>query len=159
MLVAAKEDGKTYVLFVQTFKHDYYEFPGGRIEHGESLLNGGSKIETPYETAVRETLEETRGSLGQQQLVPVSSPKQLVEVSKFRIFLAKLPFFKLNDLLEIKIPKGKKWSPMREVVNYAWVDVNAVQQSDNVTTRDGEKISLHPIAHHVIKAGRLSHWF
>ena len=63
--MAANEDGKTYVLFVQTFKHDYYEFPGGRIEHGESLLDGGYKIEKPYETAVQETLEETRVYLGQ----------------------------------------------------------------------------------------------
>lgn len=158
-LVTAEDSGKTYVLFVQTHKHHYYEFPGGRVESGESLIGEGWQKETLYEAALRETMEETRGYLGRQQLRAASSQEQVVEVGKYSLYLAKLPFFKLDTVRRIKIPRGKKWAPMREVLNYAWVDVDTVIHQPVVKTRDGVVIKLHPVALRVIEAGRLRHWF
>jgi 8-oxo-dGTP pyrophosphatase MutT (NUDIX family) len=159
MVIAAEQDGKIYVLFVQSHKHDDYEFPGGRQERAEDLLHGGHDLESLYETAVRETVEETRAYLGRQQLVSSSSNEQMIELGKHTLFLAKLPFFELNAVKAIKIPKGKKWSPMREVVNYAWVDINLINQAGLVETRDAKMIKLNPVAVDIIKLARLSRWF
>lgn len=155
MLIVSKDKGKTYLLFVQTHKHEYYEFPGGRQEEGASLLDNKRRLESVYETALRETVEEMRGYLGRQQLLSASSEKRVIEVDKFKLFVANVPFFQLNDVRAIKIPSGKKWSVMREVVNYAWVDVNSVEFGSNflVTTLDGDVITMHPIAQEVVELG------
>lgn len=159
MLVTAEKGGKTYLLFVQTHKHDYYEFPGGRVENGENLIETGRQKETLYEAAVRETMEETRGYLGRQQLLTSSSLERVVELGKYSLYVTEVPFFELDDVRRIKIPSGKKWAPMREVVNYAWIDVDAVDKKHVVKTREGEVIKLHPIAQNVIKIARLKRWF
>lgn len=161
MLILSKDKGKTYLLFVQTHKHEYYEFPGGRQEEGVSLLDNKRRLESVYETALRETVEEMRGYLGRQLLLSASSEQRLIEVDKYKLFVANVPFFQLNDVRTIKIPSGKKWSVMREVVNYAWVDVNSVAFSKNslVTSLDGDMITMHPIAREVVKRGLLQELF
>ena len=159
MLVIAEDGGKTYLLFVQTHKHDCYEFPGGRVERGEDLVSRRYQKETVYETAVRETMEETRGYLGRQQLTSASSADRFIEAGKYSLFLAKLPFFKLDEVREIKIPRSKKWASMREVVNYAWVDVSVISKAGVATARDGQVVKLHPIAQRAVKIGRLNRWF
>lgn len=161
MLVVSKESGKTYLLFVQTHKHNYYEFPGGRLERASSLVDTSSKTESPYETAVRETVEEMRGYFGHQQLLAASSEVNFVEAGKYRVYIAQLPFFNLNYVREIKIPKGKKWSVMREVVNYAWVDLASISKAKDglVTTSEGQTIELGPDVLTVIKYGQSKQWF
>ncbi len=155
MLIVSKDKGKTYLLFVRTHKHEYYEFPGGRQEEGASLLDNKRRLESVYETAIRETVEEMRGYLGRQQLLSASSEQRVIEVDKYRLFVANVPFFQLNDVRAIKIPSGKKWSVMREVVKYAWVDVNSVEFSEHslVTSLDGDVITMHPVAYEVVKRG------
>lgn len=161
MLIVSKENGKTYLLFVQTHKHDYYEFPGGRLEQASSLIETSSNMESPYETAVRETMEEMRGFLGRQQLYAASSEANFIEAGKYRVYIAQLPFFNLNEVRQIKIPKGKKWSFMREVVNYAWVDAATLSDADNgmVATSEGQSIELGPDVLAVIKKGHAKQWF
>lgn len=161
MLIVSKDNGKTYLLLVQTHKHDHYEFPGGRLEQAENLLDKASKTESPYETALRETVEEMRGFLGRQQLHAASSETNFVEAGKYRIYIAQLPFFSLKEVREIKIPKGKKWSFMREVVNYAWVDAAKINDANDgfVTANDGQAIELGPDVLAVIKQGRSKKWF
>ncbi len=161
MLIVSNENGKTYLLFVQTHKHNYYEFPGGRLEQASSLVDTSSKTESPYETAVRETVEELRGYLGHQQLLAASSEVNFVEAGKYRVYLAQLPFFNLNHVREIKIPKGKKWSVMREVVNYAWVDLAVIDEANDgvVTASEGQRIELGPDVVTVVKYGQSKQWF
>jgi len=161
MLIVSKENGKTYLLFVQTHKHNHYEFPGGRLEQASSLIDTSSVVESPYETAVRETVEEMRGYLGRQQLYAASSETNFVEAGKYRIYIAKLPYFNINEVREIKIPKGKKWSSMREVVNYAWVNAEAISDANDgiVTNSEGQSIELGPDVLAVVKKGHSKQWF
>jgi len=62
-------------------------------------------------------------------------------------------------LRRLRFQKAKKWSPMREVVNYAWVDINLINQAGLVETRDAKMIKLNPVAVDIIKLARLSRWF
>ncbi len=161
MLIVSKESGKTYLLFVQTHKHNYYEFPGGRLEQATSLLDSSNNQESSYETAVRETVEEMRGYLGRQQLYAASSDANFIEAGKYRIYEARLPFFNLNEIRKIKIPHGKKWSVMREVINYAWVNTEAISEENNgeVTNSEGQAIELGPNVLTIIKKGFHKNWF
>lgn len=160
-VLTSAHDNKHYVLLVQTHKHDYFEFPGGKSEKVSNLISAKDKLESDFETAIRETVEETRGYLGRQRLTQATSKFKKFAKGKYAFYLATLPFFDLNEIRQIKLPNKKKCAPMLEVADYAWVDVNLILQNNKrtVISRAGKAILLHDIVAEVIKAGQAKQWF
>lgn len=161
MLLVSEINQKPHVLMVEANSKDYFVFPGGKEESGADLITREEVQESIYETALRETTEETRGYIGRQQLLLASSEKNYIEASKHTLFLARLPYFSADNIRKIKMPRGKKWSPMQEIKNYAWVSIEAIANQQNLTVTDseGHQIQLHPIIPAVIDIGKSKRWF
>ncbi len=164
MLLIAKHDGKHFALLVKDRSRNYFELPAGKTEKGDKLNDGQFNIESSYETALRETVEETRGYLGRRLLTQSSDAKQLIRYGVFDMFLTNIPMFDLEEINKIKIPKGNidnQWDPMREIVDYSWVEVKRLHDSPNnqVIAKTGKMIEVHYSLPSEIRIAETKGWF
>ncbi len=80
-LVMSKQTTGNFVLLARSKGRDYFELLGGTNEIAASLSNEIPSAESDYETALRETVEESRGYFGRRGLLLVSDPlKWRIEV-------------------------------------------------------------------------------
>jgi len=165
MLLVAEHDGKHFALLVKDRSRAYFELPAGKSEAGDKLNDGKFDLESSYETALRETVEETRGYLGRRLLVNASDAKDLIRVGEFEMFLTKIPMFDLEEINQIRIPKGNnsqnQWDPMREIIDYAWVDIATLHdaKSNNVLDITGKAIDVHYALPSEIRMAQTKGWF
>lgn len=161
MLLITEINHKPYLLMVQANSKDYFVLPGGKEELAADLITHEEVPESIYETALRETTEETRGYLGRQLLKSVSNEKESIVVGKYTLFSGKVGFFPVDELKKIKIPKDKKWSPMNEIKNYAWVPIEGIVNHVQYHVKDseGNEIQLHKLIPTIISKGQGMHWF
>ncbi len=164
MLLIAKHDGKHFALLVKDRARNYFELPAGKMEKGDKLNDGKFDIESSYETALRETVEETRGYLGRRLLIQSSDSKQLIRYGVFDMFLSNIPMFDLEEINQIKIPMGtddNQWDPMREIVDYSWVDIKELHDAKNnqVISMTGKKIEVHYALPSEIRIAQTKGWF
>ncbi len=164
MLLIAKHDGKHFALLVKDRARNYFELPAGKTEKGDKLNDGKFNLETSYETALRETVEETRGYLGRRLLIQSSDSKNLIRYGVFDMFLSIIPMFDLEEINQIKIPKGNignQWDPMREIVDYSWVNIKELHDSKNnqVMAKAGRKIEVHYALPSEIRIAKTKGWF
>ncbi|MFT5452664.1 MAG: hypothetical protein ACI9N9_002158 [Enterobacterales bacterium] len=140
-LVMSKQSTGNFVLLARSQGRDYFELLGGTNEVAASLSNTTPSAESDYETALRETVEESRGYFGRRELLLVSDPlKWRIEVDGFVIFRVLTEIFDLKHMMSIKIPEGDKehWKPMLEVLDYAWVDSDLLLKSEQSMVKDTE---------------------
>ncbi len=164
MLLVAKHEGKHFALLVKDRSRAYFELPAGKTEAGDKLNDGQFDLESSYETALRETVEETRGYLGRRLLVSSSNSKNLIKYGVFDMFLSKIPMFDLKEISQIRIPvgtKGNQWDPMREIIDYAWVNITHLHESksNNVLDMTGKAIEVHYALPDEIRIAQTKGWF
>jgi len=164
MLLVAEHDGKHFALLVKDRSRAYFELPAGKTEAGDKLNDGKFDLESSYETALRETVEETRGYLGRRLLVNASDAKDLIRVGEFEMFLTKIPMFDLEEINQIRIPLGtnyNQWDPMREIIDYAWVNITLLHESksNNVLDITGKAIQVHFALPDEIRIAQTKGWF
>jgi len=164
MLIMVQNTNGTFVLLERDRDRDYFEFPGGTTEIAQSLTSQNTIVESAYETALRETVEETRGYLGRRELMAASDPvKWRIEIDDFVIFRVKTEMFDLNNILSIKIPARNNghWTPMLEIIDYAWVDINLILHSklSKVVDTKGREIQVRSNLPEYIKLAKKKGWF
>ncbi len=165
MLLVAEHDGKHFALLVKDRSRAYFELPAGKTEAGDKLNDGNFDFESSYETALRETVEETRGYLGRRLLVNASDAKDLIRYGEFDMFLTKIPMFNLEEISQIRIPKGNskqsQWDPMREIIDYAWVNITDLygSKSNKVPDMTGKTIEVHYALPDEIRIAQTKGWF
>ena len=164
MLLVAEHDGKHFALLVKDRSRAYFELPAGKTEAGDKLNDGIFDLESSYETALRETVEETRGYLGRRLLVSSSNSKDLIRYGAFDMFLSKIPMFDLEEINQIRMPMGIKnnqWDPMREIIDYAWVNITLLHESksNNVLDITGKAIDVHYALPSEIRMAQTKGWF
>ncbi|NRB42652.1 MAG: NUDIX hydrolase [Pseudomonadales bacterium] len=143
----------------------YFELPAGKTEAGDKLNDDKFDVESSYETALRETVEETRGCLGRRLLVNASDSKDLIRYGDFDIFLSKTPMFDLEEINPIRIPKGNNkqnhWDPMREIIDYAWVDIATLYEpkSNNMSDMKDKNIEVHYALPSESRIAQTKGWF
>jgi len=165
MLLVAEHDGKHFALLVKDRSRAYFELPAGKTEQGDKLNDGKFDLESSYETALRETVEETRGYLGRRLLVSSSNANDIIKYGVFDMFLSKIPMFDLAEINQIRIPKGNnaqnQWDPMREIIDYAWVNIANLHASkiNNVLDITGKAIQVHYALPEEIRIAQTKGWF
>lgn len=96
------------LLLLKKIKHNFYEFPGGKIDEGE----------TEEETAIRETIEE----IGVEPLILENFWKGEFQVKDKKlvgtIFLARLPDKSTPKIMEPDAFNDIKWIDLNEIKNY-----------------------------------------
>ena len=152
------------MLLARSKGRDYFELLGGTNEMATSLSNTSPSAESDYETALRETVEESRGYFGRRELLLVSDPiKWRIEVDSFIIFRVLIKRFDLKHMKSIKIPEGDTghWTPMLEVLDYAWVDSSLILKStqSKVKDEDGREIKIRENLPAYIKTAIAKGWF
>ena len=163
-LVMTKQSTGNFVLLARSKGRDYFELLGGTNEVAASLSNTIPSAETDYETALRETVEESRGYFGRRELLLVSDPlKWRIDVDSFVIFRVMTPRFDLKHIMSIKIPEGTEghWTPMLEVLDYAWVDAKLILKSAQSKVKDtkGREIKIRENLPAYIKTAITNGWF
>jgi hypothetical protein len=163
-LVMTKQSTGNFVLLARSKGRDYFELLGGTNEVAASLSNTTPSAESDYETALRETVEESRGYFGRRGLLLVSDPlKWRIEVDGFVIFRVLIKRFDLNNIMSIKIPEGDNdhWKPMLEVLDYAWVDSKLILKSEQSKVIDdkGREIKIRENLPAYIKTAIANGWF
>ena len=163
-LVMDKQSTGSFVLLARSKGRDYYELLGGTNEIAASLSDTTPSAESDYETALRETVEESRGYFGRRGLLLVSDPiKWRIEVDNFVIFRVLIKRFDLKHIMSIKIPEGDEehWKPMLEVLDYAWVDSKLLLKSVKSKVKDdnGREIKIRENLPTYIKTAISNGWF
>jgi 8-oxo-dGTP pyrophosphatase MutT (NUDIX family) len=159
LLLVAQHNGSHFTLLVKDHTRAYFELPAGHSETGDKLNDGHTDLETSYETALREAVEETRGYLGRRLLIQGSNSQKRIRYGKFDMFLAKIPMFKISEIIKIRMPQKDNWSPMREIIDYAWVNINQLQDLNTVTDMQGRSIQVHAALPAEIKLAQAQGWF
>lgn len=163
-LIVVKREASTWVLLVRPKSRNFYELTGGTTEIAKSLNDLKPSLETDYQTAIRETVEETRGYFGHRELIASSDPcSWKIEVDGFIIYRVLTTPFELTEIQSIKLPiKPKKhWKPMLEIIDYAWVDIQTILNSKQLKVKDisGREIALRKNLPEYIRLAKKKGWF
>ncbi len=161
LLLVAQHNGNHYTLLVKDRTRTYFELPAGHSESGDKLNDEKTDLETSYETALRETVEETRGYLGRRLLTQASNAKKRIRYGEFEMFLTHIPMFDLSEISNIRVPHKNNWNPMREIIDYAWVNIQQLHNSKGakVTNMQGQIIHVHSSLPAEIKIAQAQGWF
>jgi len=145
VLLIANERGSTFVFLGRDRYRPWYETLAGRREFVlDSGSRSGSRRETAYETALRECFEESRGFLKPDYLSDVTDSAELIRDGSFVFFRAEIEKFSVDEIMRAQIPDSVNPDAFREIVDYAWVSVEAVLSSDDAFVVDdaGRRIQV-----------------
>ena len=135
-LILAQHQGQAWVLLGK----DRYRRRFG------PLAGKRARTETPYQTALREAMEESRGYWDEAFLRAHSDSQQVLSHCRFMLFKVAVPFVPIKAIQAIKIPRfSLKWAPYREITQYAWVSTDALlkQPINAMPSLDGRLIRVH----------------
>jgi 8-oxo-dGTP pyrophosphatase MutT (NUDIX family) len=111
--------------------------PGGRRRlAGNANPGQGERSETAYETAIRECYEESRGFLLPEFLRGVVDPTRKLRDGEFVYFVATIEWFALAELSGEADAGHESTHAFNEIVDYAWVPVTNVINSEDGTVVD-----------------------
>jgi 8-oxo-dGTP pyrophosphatase MutT (NUDIX family) len=145
VLLIAKQNGSAFILLGKDRYRPWYETLAGSRE---VVPDGGgadvSRRETAYETALRECFEESRGFLKPDYLLAVTDPAVFVRDGSFVFFRAEIEKFSADEIKRQPIPEDANSAAFREIVDYAWVSVEAVLSANDVFVFDdiGRRIQV-----------------
>jgi len=145
VLLIAKERGSTFVFLGRDRYRPWYETLAGRREFVlDSGAGNGSRRETAYETALRECFEESRGFLQPDYLLDVTDSAKFIRDESFVFFRAEIEKISVDEIMRAQIPDTVNADAYREIVDYAWVSVEAVLSSDDAFVVDdaGRRIQV-----------------
>ena len=143
VLLVAHENGSTWVFVGKDRYRPWYEMLGGSrgvVTDGDNA----SRPETAYETALRECFEESRAFLKSEYLLSISNPAEFIRDGPFVFFRAETAKFSADDVRRKQIPANVDPSPFLEMVDYAWVSVEAILSSSDgfVLDHAGRRIQV-----------------
>ena len=145
VLLIAKANGSAFVFLGRDRYRHWYEMLAGRREFVlDSSAGNGSRRETAYETALRECFEESRGFLKPDYLLDVTDSAEFIRDGSFVFFRAETEKFSVEEIMRTQIPDTVNRDAFREIVDYAWVSVEAVLSSDDAVVVDdaGRRIQI-----------------
>ncbi len=151
-LILAEYQGQTWVLLGK----DKYRRRFG------PLAGKRSRAETPYQTALREGMEESRGYWNESFLRAHSDSQQALSHRRFMLFKVALPFVPIEAIQAINIPRfSLKWAPYREITQYTWVSTKALLEHpiNEVPSLDGRLIRIHRDLPYELKMAQQHNWF
>ncbi len=151
-LILAEHQGQTWVLLGKDkFRRRFGPLAGQR-----------GRAETPYQTALREGMEESRGYWDEAFLRARSDSQQALSHRRFMLFKVVLPFVPTETIQAIKIPRfSLKWAPYREITQYAWVSTKALLEHpiNAVPSLDGRLIRVHRDLPFELDMAQQRNWF
>lgn len=145
VLLIANERESTFVFLGRDRYRPWYETLAGRREFVlDSGAGNGSRRETAYETALRECFEESRGFLKPGYLSDVTDSAQFIRDGSLVFFRAEIEKFSVDEIMRAQIPDTVNPDAFQEIVDYAWVSVEAVLSSDDAFVVDdaGRRIQV-----------------
>ena len=145
VLIIAKANGSAFVFLGRDRYRPWYEMLAGRREFVlDRGAGNGSRRETAYETALRECFEESRGFLKPDYLSDVTDSAQFIRDGSLVFFRAEIEKFSIDEIMRAQIPDTVNSDAFREIVDYAWVSVEAVLSSDDAFVVDdaGRRIQV-----------------
>lgn len=160
VLLVAREGDTVYVLLGRDRFRAWYEMFAGRP--GLVQIAGDahrSRRESAYETAIRECHEESGGYLTQSLLRKLVDPSQVIREGSFVFFKGEIEKF---PVVEMKSAVISAASPaFREMADFAWVPVQNVLSSENVTVTDdsGRHIRVRRELKSRLERARTAGWF
>ena len=159
LLLTLNED-KPYVLLAKDkYRRAYGVLAGQR----QRLAGSGKKgLETPYQTALRETCEESRGYWGVPYLEAHSQTTLRLERGHFMLFRALVPWVAVATIKAQKIPRfAPAWAAYREISDYAWVSTEAIMRypARSVPTQDGRRVRVHKALAQELKDAEALGWW
>jgi 8-oxo-dGTP pyrophosphatase MutT (NUDIX family) len=145
VLLIAYENGSSLVFLGKDRYRPWYEMLAGSRDV-VPVGNNESRLETAYETALRECIEESRGYLKSEYLLSISNPAEFIRDGSFVFFRAGAKMFSVDDVRRMQIPADIDASPFREMVDYAWVSAEAVVSSSDSFVFDhaGRRVQIRP---------------
>ena len=158
MLIAHK-DGDTQLLLGKSHRRQWYELFAGR--RGTTVDDEGRRPETAYETALRETYEESRGYLSREFLHEVMDESRYLNDGGFLYFRAVVEPFAIEDMREAPVPLSDTPLAFSEIADYAWVSIDAVIAGDNAEVVDeaGRTIDVRPQLKGRVLRAQEAGWF
>lgn len=147
VLPVARENGSTYVLLGRSWFRPWFEMlAGGREAAPGDAGQSTPRRETAYETAVRESFEESRGFLKPDYLRNVTDPGKFLRDGSFVFFGAEIDKFSIDEIKREPIPEVANRAPFLELIDFAWVPVEAILLSNDVFVIDdnGRRIQVRP---------------
>jgi 8-oxo-dGTP pyrophosphatase MutT (NUDIX family) len=145
VLLIANERGSTFVFVGRDRYRSWFEMLAGRRELVRDSGSGNStRRETAYETALRECFEESRGFLKLEYLSDVTDSAGFIRDGSLVFFRAEIGKFSVDEIMRAQIPDTVNPDAFREIVDYAWVPVEAVLSSDDAFVVDdsGRRIQV-----------------
>ena len=120
LLVTCKRDGKAWLLLGHD-RRGFWDILGGHTEWRQSLTKG-RRLETPLETAARESFEESRMLLPYGQTI--RKAKRLGTHGGYTIFTLQADYIPRASFREAFIPTA--WKSYDEMDDYAWVELSSL---------------------------------
>lgn len=145
ILLVAIENESAYIFLGRDRYRSWYEMLAGRrgvaVDSDDRRTSGR---ETAYETALRECFEESRRFLKTDYLLSVTDPTDFIRDGSFVFFRADIEKFSIDEIMRVKVPDTVESIPFREIVDYAWVSVEAVLSSEDAFVVDdaGRRIQV-----------------
>jgi 8-oxo-dGTP pyrophosphatase MutT (NUDIX family) len=141
----ARHEHSELIFLVRHHSRSWYEMPGGRRKlAGDTNSGQGERSETAYETALRECYEESRGFLLPEFLRGVVDPTRKIRDGEFVYFVAKIDWFSLTELPGEPDADHESTHAFTEIVDYAWVPVTNVINSESgaVVDTNGRRLEI-----------------
>lgn len=161
ILLIARENGSTYVLLGKDRRRGWYEMLAGGRETVATGEGGHTRrLETAYETALRECFEESRGFLKPEYLLSIVNPADFLRDEHLVYFHAEIEKVPVADLLSMPLPRSGNVLGFLEIGDYAWVSVETVLSAqDNFVLDDtGRRIQLRAQFRFRLDQARAAGW-
>jgi len=145
VLLIANERESAFVFLGRDRYRSWHEtLAGGREFVRDSGAGNSSRRETAYETALRECFEESRGFFKPGYLSDITDSAQFIRDGSLVFFRAEIEKFSVDEIMRAQIPDTANPDAFREIVDYAWVSVEAVLSSDDAFVVDdaGRRIQV-----------------
>ena len=161
VLLIANQNGSAFILLGRDRYRPWYEMLAGSRER---VPDGGgadmSRRETAYETALRECFEESGGFLKPDYLLGVTDPAAFLRDGSFVFFRAEIEKFSSSEIKRQHLPEVANSAAFREIVDYAWVSVEAVLSGNDAFVFDdtGRRIQVRRRLKHRLVQARAAGW-
>ena len=160
LLIADKQTEPFILLGKDKFRRAYGVLAGKRQK---VMTNAGETcLETPYQTALRETVEESRGYWDRDYLRAHSHPALVLERQQFMLFRAAVPLVDVEAIKAQKMPRfAPAWAAYREISDYAWISAKAIMQrpAHSIPTVDGRTVRVHKALAQELKTAEAMGWW
>lgn len=161
VLLIADQNGSAFILLGRDRYRPWYEMLAGsreRVSDGGGA--GMSRRETAYETALRECFEESRGFLKPDYLSGVTDPGAFLRDGSLVFFRAEIEKFSSREIKRQHLPEVANSAAFREIVDYAWVSVEAVLSGNDAFVFDdtGRRIQVKSRLKHRLVQARAAGW-